>query len=134
MSDTFVGVNGDIKTTKLPPAIIIEGKDPEEKMYLVLYIGTDDEGNEIKSYEDIQGRTATYNFIKGMIEFIDIYESRVLVETVVLAKALNVYEFMKHSSKYINDPSFDIEEYNYGDSSIENEDNNTGFSDPNNFI
>ena len=118
----------------LPPAIIIEGKDPEEKMYLVLYIGTDDEGNEIKSYEDIQGRVATYNFIKGIIDYIDIYESRVLVETVVLANALNVYEFMKQVSKYINDPSFDIEDYNYGDSSINDENNSNSYSDPNNFI
>jgi len=134
MSDTYVSTNNDvIEIGKLPPAIIIEGKDPEEKMYLVLYIGKDDEGNDIKSYEDLQGRTATYNFIKGMIDYIDIYESRVLVETVILANALNVYEFMKQVSKYINDPSFDIEDYNYGDSSIEN-DNNTSYSDPNNFI
>jgi len=133
MSEVFVNKDDNlVQTGKLPSAIVFEGKDPEEKMYLVLYIGKDEDGKDIKSYEDLQGRTATYNFIKGMIDYIDIYESRVLVETVTLGDALNVYEFMKQVSKYINDPSFDIEDYNYGDSSIENE--NSNYSDPNNYI
>lgn len=133
MSEVFVNKDDNlVQTGKLPSAIVFEGKDPEEKMYLVLYIGKDEDGKDIKSYEDLQGRTATYNFIKGMIDYIDIYESRVLVETVALGNALNVYEFMKQVSKYINDPSFDIEDYNYGDSSIENE--NSNYSDPNNYI
>ncbi len=134
MSEVFVNKDSKLIQTggKLPSIITFEGKDPEEKMYLVLYIGKDEDGKDIKSYEDLQGRTATYNFIKGMIDYIDIYESRVLVETVTLVDALNVYEFMKQVSKYINDTSFDIEDYNYGDSSIEDE--NSNYSDPNNYI
>ncbi len=130
---TFIDTEGNQKT--LQPAIIFEGKHPEEKKYLVLYIGMDDDKNEIKSFEFIEGRTATYNFIKGMIDNINIYDSKVVVETVALKDALNVFEFMKHVSKFIDDPSFDIESYNYADiHDDEDGDDEMNFSNPNNFI
>ena len=91
-----------------------EIKDPEERQYLLLYIASDDKGEDIKSFEFITGRTATYKFIKGIIESLDIHESKVLVETVTLKEIVSVYDFMKHISSLLED-NFDIEDYNYGD-------------------
>jgi hypothetical protein len=88
-------------------------KDPEKKKYLVLYYVTDGD-EEIKSFEEVTGRTATYEFIKNMVHAMDIHTSKVLVETVTLEEAISVYEFMVHISQFFND-GFDIEEYNYGD-------------------
>lgn len=119
----------------LRPAIIFdEKKDPEERIYVVLYIANDEKGEEIKSWEEIEGRTNTYKFIKGMIDNINIYESRVLVETVSLADSLNVYEFMKITSKHITDTTFDIEDYNYADRNTDTDSGLLNFNDPNNFV
>lgn len=83
---------------------------PEEKEYLLLYTG-EYEGEEIKSYEFIKGRTNIYEFIKNMIECIDIHESLVLSESVKISDAISVYKFMKTFEEYFKD-SFDIEDYN----------------------
>lgn len=91
-------------------------KGPEDRKYLLLYYASDEKGEEdIKSFEFLTGRTKTYEFIKNIIENIDIYKSKVIVETVTLNEMVTVYEFMKHISSLIEDTSFDIEDYNYGD-------------------
>lgn len=132
MSEFLVDTNDQLR--ELIPAIIIEGNDPEDKLYIVLYTAMDDDKTEYKSYEECIGRTATYDFIKGMIDALSIYESKVLVEGRDITTAINVYEFMKHASKFINDPSFDIESYNYGDAEYGEEEDMTNLSNPNNFI
>lgn len=93
-------------------------KSSEEKMYLVYYYADDPDSNsleKIKSFEELKGRTAVYEFIKGMIDYIDIHESKVLVETLTLDKAITVYEFMVGVSQFYPDDTFDIEDYNIGD-------------------
>lgn len=87
---------------------------PKKKTYIVLYIGTDEDGNDVKSFEVIVGREETFEFIKGMVEFIDIHESKVLTDNVTYDKAASVYEFMKYVASLLEGNSFDIEDYNYG--------------------
>lgn len=87
---------------------------PKVKTYLVLYIGTDEDGKDIKSFEAIKGRKETFDFIKGMVEYIDIHESKVLTDNVSYNDAASVYDFMKYVSSIIEEDSFDIEDYNYG--------------------
>ena len=90
-------------------------KGPEEREYLLLYYATDERGEDIKSFEFLTGRTETYEFIKNIIESLDIHESKVIVETVTLKEMISVYEFMKHISMLLEDTSFDIEDFNIGD-------------------
>lgn len=93
-------------------------KNPEERLYLIYYYADDPDNNrgeKIKSFEEIKGRTKIYEFIKNMIEYIDIHESKVLVETLTLNDAVSVYDFMKVISQYYESDTFDIEDYNFGD-------------------
>lgn len=87
---------------------------PKKKTYIVLYIGTDDDGKDIKSFEVLEGRKETFDFIKGIVDYIDIHESKVLTDNVAYADAASVYDFMKYVSSLIEEDSFDIEDYNYG--------------------
>lgn len=89
-------------------------KKLNKKTYIVLYIGTDDEGKDLKSYEVIEGRKETFDFIKGMVEYLDIHESKVLTDNVAYKDAASVYDFMKYVSSLLEGESFDIEDYNYG--------------------
>lgn len=89
------------------------GVPTSKKEYIVLYIGTDDDKQDIKSWEKFVGKDGkedAFNFIKNMIEHIDIYESKVLVSNVTLSDALTVKEFMEYTSEEF-DPSFDINDY-----------------------
>lgn len=92
-------------------------KNPEEKQYLLLYYGTFD-NEEVKSFEIREGRTATYVMIKDMIDYIDIYDSKVIVESVPFNEGVSVYQFMKYMENFFSD-GFDIEDYNNGDSNEE---------------
>ena len=88
-------------------------KTPEEKEYLLLltYIADDDiEGTEFRIFI---GRTEARKYIIDVIPDLDIFESYVLVEGVVLENRVTVYEFMKHMENYFDD-GFDIEDYNIG--------------------
>lgn len=109
------------------------GKDPEERIYVVLYICQSPDNEDVKYFEVITGRRATYDFVKGIVDDIDIYESRVLAETVPYKDALNVYEFMVQMKKHITDTSFDIEDYNYAQDRIVTGDLDN-LNDPNNFV
>ena len=96
---------------------------PKDKTYIVLYLGTDEEGKDIKSFEVITGRKEAYTFIKNMIECLDIHESKVLLDPasytdknniVGYEESASIYEFMGHVSQYMEEDSFDIEDYNHG--------------------
>lgn len=91
-----------------------EIKKPTKKTYIVLYIGTDEEGKDLRSFEVIEGRKETFDFIKGMVEYLDIHESKVLTDNVAYKDAASIYEFMKYVSSLLEGESFDIEDYNYG--------------------
>ena len=104
----------------------VEKKDPEEKMYLLVY-GFYDEYDITDSdgvAEHCIGRTATFYKVKEIIEMesVDIHNSYVLAETVQLQNRLSFYDFMVLMlSRYFQDEDFDIEKYNTGDPSGESE-------------
>lgn len=102
-----------------------EPKGFEEKTYLILYLSND--GNETSGWKACTGRTETYEFIKDMIDEIDIRKSLVLVETkkqdiktgergyylMGLDKAISVYTFCKTVEEYYPEDPFDIDDYDY---------------------
>ena len=103
------------KSKMINPISIITEKNPEEKTYLLLYVG-EYEDEEIKSFEIIEGRTAIYEYVKNIADHIDIHESKILVEGLELEKMVSVYEFMSYAkSHYFADDDFDIEDYNIVD-------------------
>lgn len=91
--------------------------DPEKRTYILLYYATMD-GEDVKSFEVLEGRTAIYKFIIDLAEFLDIHESKVLVNNVKFEDALSVYRFMKLMETHYQD-GFDIEDYNSGDETPE---------------
>lgn len=83
-----------------------------DKIYIVLYYGIK-ENNDIKSFEILKGRVATYKYLKGISEFININESKVITDNVLLEESLSVYEFIKYiKNQYNVDDNFDIDKYN----------------------
>lgn len=117
MDEKLKGINPITFTDKESPIIPFtidkSLKDPEKRIYVILYYAHED-GDDVKSFEVIIGRTNTREFIKNMIECLDIHESKVLVETVPYEDAKSVYEFIKLMESFYND-GFDIEDYNIGD-------------------
>ena len=99
-----------VKATKTKPE-----KSAEEKVYLVLLVFWDNE-DQSRWWTKVTGRTAAYNTIKENIDGCDIYESMVMVEGSLLEEAATVYDFMKYvqDKGYIEDTTFDIEDYNVG--------------------
>lgn len=89
-------------------------EDPSEKLYLICLRGQN--GNE-DSWEIVEGRESTYEYIKTKLrsEDINMDDSFVLVETLTLNKRKSLYAFMKHMENYFEDPEFDIEDYVTGD-------------------
>lgn len=90
-------------------------KNPEEKQYLICISGKD--GVE-DMWEIVTGRTAAYEFIKNNIEFINLEESFILVESCTLDQRKSIYAFIKHVGNLFED-NFDIEDYIKGDWSEE---------------
>lgn len=86
-------------------------KDAEDKSYLICIRGKDGESD---SWDIVIGRTEAYKLIKNSIEFINLEESFILVETTPLSKRKSIYAFMKFAEQFYND-SFDIEDYVIGD-------------------
>lgn len=91
-------------------------KDPEEREYLVCLAFKYSDN----IWEILEGRTATYNFIKNCLEteIISFEESFVLVETSKLQDRKSIYEFMKYIEQFYED-SFDIEDYYNGSEDID---------------
>lgn len=88
---------------------------PEDKTYVILYYMTIDTGEDIKSFEVVTGRENAYEYIKGIVEYLDIHESKIMVDNIPYSKAISIYEFMKLMSNHFFEDSFDIEDYNIGD-------------------
>ena len=61
------------------------------------------------------GRSEAYEFIKSNIEFIDPYESFVLVQGRTLEDRITVYTFVEEVMKKIVTDDFDINDYVTGD-------------------
>ena len=109
-----VGPDNLQKFTKLErPFDMVEYKDPNDIEYMLLYIGELD-GKEEKSFEKIVGREKIYEFIKGLIEPLNmnIEDSIVLSEYTTFREALSVRAFMQLAkAEYFPDDNFDISEY-----------------------
>lgn len=89
-------------------------QDPSEKLYLVCIRGQN--GND-DSWEIIEGRESTYEYVKDKLktEDINMDDSFVMVENLTLNNRKSIYAFMKHMENYFEDPEFDIEDYINGD-------------------
>ena len=102
--------------------------EDDNKKYLILITGEEysNENIEYRSWEIIESRQMTYDWIKELLLngdenngfIIDIMKSKVLVdsENVPLSKAISVYRFMtlmKTEDKVVDDSTFDIEDYAY---------------------
>lgn len=86
-------------------------KSPEERQYLIC-IAAKDGGNDI--WDIITGRTNAYEFIKDNIEFINLEESFILVESNTLSQRKSIYAFLKYVEKFYED-NFDVDDYIKGD-------------------
>ena len=95
---------------------VVPEKDKEHKEYLICITFISDGDYE---WNIIKGRKNTYEYIKDMIEYIDVDESFVLVEHLTLDKRISVYKFMKYAQDSYND-GFDIDEVVF----VSSEDNN----------
>lgn len=88
-------------------------KDPEERQYLICIASIPGSG-----YEDewviVTGRRAAYEKIVESIEYIDLENSFILVETCTLKDRKSIYTFMKYMENFYNE-GFDIEDYVRGD-------------------
>ena len=93
-----------IKRKELTPA--------DEREYLLLLSYYDEKMEN--TYQGCVGRQNVFDFIKSIIEEIDIERSLILAETVQLKDAINIYDFMKDcilNQTVVNDDGFDIEDY-----------------------
>lgn len=89
-----------------------EISNPEEKDYLILlYYGEDGEDN---TFQNVRGRQEAFDYIKSMVSYVDLVESKILAETTNFVDAISIYDFMKNCITHEsvkNDDGFDIDEY-----------------------
>lgn len=104
MSDGILNPQRKLKTaiTRVNPA--------EVKEYLILGALGDE-----TFFKVCIGRTEAYEFIKANIEFMDPYQSYVLVEGKKLEEKITVYTFVEGVMKKIVSDDFDINDYVIGD-------------------
>lgn len=87
-------------------------KDPEERQYLICIASIPGSGCE-DEWTIVTGRRAAYDKIVESIEYIDLENSFILVETCTLKDRKSIYTFMKYMENFYN--GFDIEDYVKGD-------------------
>lgn len=98
-----------LKLAESNPDVLLK---KNEKSYMILYYATDPESKEEeKSWHVAIGRKETYEFIKSMIKYIDLENTKVVVEGTSFENAKNAYETMKYLAQFMNDPTFNIDEY-----------------------
>ena len=88
-------------------------QNPEDKVYLICL--RTDSGD---FWDIIEGRQSAWEYIKDKCIYnnVNVLESFVLVDSLVLRKRKSIYDFMKYSEQFIQDPDgFDIEDYVNGD-------------------
>lgn len=120
----------------LVKAIVYVPED-DNKKYLILITGEQysNENIEYRSWELIESRQATYDWIKEILTKdpeeigyrFDVMKSKILVDSknVAVSEAISVYRFMllmKTEEKVQDDSTFDIEEYYYEEESGNEED------------
>lgn len=95
---------------KDPSTIMV---NPDEKRYILLMIIENDISEEEKIFEVITGRVNAYNYLKDMIECMNIYESKIMGGNVSYNDAISVYDFMSwcQYNELVKRDGFDIEDY-----------------------
>lgn len=104
-------------------------KSPEEKVYLILYcFYGEDEGEEVRSFEFVKGRTEARQKIIDdvMVGDVNIRKSRVLVEGAPLEDSISIYQFMKLIENYFEEEtkSFNIDDFDFDTEDIDEEELN----------
>lgn len=97
--------------------IVEKPKDPEERNYLVIFVGIDrDSDTEFRGWDYHLGRTKVRKALKSLVEDenIDIHNSKVFSEKATIMDAISVYDFFK-KMEGLYDDGFDIEDFNVGD-------------------
>lgn len=88
-------------------------KHPEDRQYLIC-IKAKQESEFQDSWDIVVGRTEAYEYIKNIIDDIDLDYSFILVESCNLSERKSIYAFMKYAGDFYSD-GFDIEDYIKGD-------------------
>lgn len=97
------------------PAITFFGDDPDSKVYLLLLL-TNDEDGEDRDWAVMIGRQNTYNYLKNLIEAeaIDPNTSFILSGNQKCEDAITIFRFMKiciENTKVLDDSGFDINDW-----------------------
>ncbi|MGL5751125.1 MAG: hypothetical protein ACRCXT_11395 [Paraclostridium sp.] len=97
---------------KLEPHEIQRLNELDEKQYVLLLEFNDG----VKDFEFKTGRIETYNYLKLIVEDIDIHNSRILADTMLVkdAKKVSIYRFFKLMEGVMKD-TFNIDDYAIGD-------------------
>ena len=105
----------DITTSEgLVRGIEFEYDADTDKEYLICYKYGDDEAGEVNDWKKITGRKNLYEFIKSMVETMDLDDSFIISDTTTLDKAISVYDFMKkvvEEQGLYPDDNFNIDDY-----------------------
>ena len=88
-------------------------KHPEDRQYLIC-IKAKQESEFQDIWDIVIGRTEAYEYIKNIIDDIDLDCSFILVESCNLSERKSIYAFMKYAGEFYSD-GFDIEDYIKGD-------------------
>ena len=95
----------------------MEQKD-EEKVYLLLYTGTDEDGSTYKDYEYIMGSDNVIIRVMEKIDSLNIFKSEIILEDkqISLLDRLTILDFQKHRVRKSND----LQRLGYGDFDLNN--------------
>ena len=91
----------------------MKGKNPENKQYLICIASLPGSG-EPDEWVLVTGRRAAYDKIRESIDYINLEESFILVESCTLKDRKSIYAFMKYVEIFYNE-GFDIDDYVKGD-------------------
>lgn len=107
----------EVEVQQVSMITIHKDNDPEIKRYLILIVGTDEDGDDFRDFEFVTGRTAAYNYIKNLVEVIDLVDSKIVVDSEKIEDMKPVLRFMKYvlDTGLIIDPGFDIMDHMVGD-------------------
>jgi hypothetical protein len=93
-------------------------KSPEERDFLLLFSGTDENEDEFKHWDIVTGRTAAYDAIVAMLEnegsYFDLVESKIVVEVETIKEMKSMYDFLAYVAEQDllhRDRYLDVEEY-----------------------
>ena len=94
---------------------IVELGDPELEKYLLLYVTIDENGDDTKNWEEFEGRTSLYEFIKSNLEteenIIRPEMSFVNGENDTYSTRRSVVIFMDTLSKVVYNDGFNVNNY-----------------------